>query len=230
MPDRHPTLRQLATGLLLTAALLLGMALLLLLALSAPATWAAPAPAPATLPVAPPTPDPIRLLARLAVSDPPVSRVQAAAAAVVEQAVQDPTALAERRRLAALLPTVTAEVRRDQSSYRVVGLQGTSEVDYARNSPGTTVSLRATWELPDLWATRGEPSSVSVALSRLRRRDEAVQRATALYYERRRLQALLALDPPTVPLARAEAELELDRTTAELDVLTGGLYAGRGGP
>jgi hypothetical protein len=229
MPDRHPSLRLLATGLLLTTALLLGMALLLMLALTAPAAWAAPAVAPAAAPPAP-APDPSRLLARLAASDPPVSRVQTAAAAVVEQAVPDPTALAERRRLAALLPAVTAEVRRDQSSYRVVGLQGTSEVDYARSSPGTTVSLRATWELPDLWATRGEPASVSVTLARLRRRDDAVRRATALYYERRRLLALLALDPPTVPLARAEAELELDRTTAELDVLTGGLYAGRGGP
>jgi hypothetical protein len=183
-------------------------------------------------PAAPPAPppDPLRLLARLAAGEPTVARVQAAAAAAVEGAVPDPTALAGRRRLAALLPRLSAEVRADQRTYRVTGLQGTSEVDYVRSSPGTTVSLQATWELADLWASRGEPSATTAALSRLRRREEAVRRATGLYYERRRLLALLALDPPSEPLARAEAELELERTTAELDAATGGLYAGRGGP
>ena len=184
----------------------------------------------AATPPATAAPDPLRLLARLAAGEPPVAQVQAAAAARVEAAVPDPALLAERRRLAALLPRLSAELRADQRSYRVVGLQGTSEVDYFRSSPGTTVSVQATWELADLWASRGEPAAASAALSRLRRREEAVRRATALYFERRRLLALLALDPPTVPLARAEAELELSRTTAELDALTGGLYGGRGGP
>ncbi len=188
---------------------------------------AAPAP-PAAQPLAPP--DALRLLARLAAGEPPVARVQAAAAAAVEAAVPDPALLAERRRLAALLPRLSAELRADQRSYRVVGLQGTSEVDYFRSSPGTTVSVRATWDLADLWASRGEPSAASAALSRLRRREEAVRRATALYFERRRLLVLLALDPPTVALARAEVELELGRTTADLDAATGGLYGGRSGP
>lgn len=169
------------------------------------------------------------LLARLAAGEPPIGRVQAAAAAQVEDAVPDPAALAGRRRLAALLPRLTAELKADQRSYRVVGLQGTSEVDYLRSSPGQSVSVQATWELPDLVASRGEPGAASAALTRLRRRDEAVRRATLLYFERRRLLAALALDPPATPLARAEAELEVDRVTAELDALTGGLYAGRAG-
>lgn len=173
---------------------------------------------------------PLRLLARLAAGDPPIARVQAAAAAAVEEAVPDPAALAARRRLAALLPRVSAELKADQRSYRVVGLQGTSEVDYLRSSPGTSVSVQATWELPDLVVGRGEPASASAALTRLRRREEAVRRATLLYYERRRLLVLLALDPPTTPLARAEAELELDRRTAELDAVTGGLFGGRERP
>ena len=188
------------------------------------ATLLAASPAPP-----PPPPDPVRLLARLAASEPPISRVQAAAGAQVEEAVPDPSALAARRRVAALLPRLTAEVRADRSSYRVYGLQTAGEVDYARSSPGTTVRLMATWELADLVASRGEPAAASSTLSRLRRREEAVKRATTLYYERRRLLALLALEPPTTPLGRAEAELELERTTAELDELTGGLY-GRGAP
>jgi len=190
------------------------------------------APAAAAPPGAPgPAPqDPLRLLARLAAGDPPISRVQAAAAAQVEAAVPDPAALAERRRFAALLPRLTAEFRSDQRSYRVTGLQGSGEVDYTHASPGTTVSLQATWELADLWAGRSEPAGASAALSRLRQREAAVRQATQLYYERRRLLALLTLDPPATPAGRAEAELELSRTTAELDALTGGLFGGQGVP
>lgn len=198
----------------------LAVASLLAALLAAPTSSAPPAP----------LPDPARLLAQLAAREPPVDRVQAAAAAVVEVAVPDPAALAGRRRLAALLPRLSAEVRAEQRSYRVVGLQGTSEVDYLRSSPGTTVRVQATWELADLWASRGEPSAASAALTRLRRREEAVERATALYFERRRLLLLLTLDPPAAPLARAELELALDRATAELDAMTGGLYRGRIGP
>jgi hypothetical protein len=175
-----------------------------------------------------PPQEPHRLLARLAAGEPPITRVQAAAAAAVEEAVPDPVGLAARRRLAALLPRLSAELKADQRSYRVVGLQGTSEVDYLRSSPGSSISVQATWELPDLVASRGEPAAASAALTRLRRREQAVRRATALYFERRRLLVMLALDPPATPLARAEAELELDRTTAELDAVTGGLYLGRG--
>lgn len=193
------------------------IALLAALLLSAPAASAPP-------------PDQARLLARLAAGEPPVSRVQAAAAAAVEAAVPDPSALAERRRVAALLPRLTAELRADRSSYRVYGLQTAGEVDYARSAPGTSVRLMATWELADLLAARGEPAASSAALSRERRRDEVVKHATALYYERRRLLVLLELEPPATPLGRAEAELELARTTAELDALTGGLYGGRVAP
>jgi hypothetical protein len=178
------------------------------------------------LPLQPPAareepPDPLRLLARLSLGEPSAGAVQAAAAAQAAEGVPDPAAGATRRRLAALLPRLTAEVRHDEQSYRVAGLQASGEVDYLRSSPGTTVALRATWELSDLLAGRGEPSTAA-ALAVARRRDEAVRRATALHFERQRLRALLGLRPPADPLERAVAELELDRVTADLDAATGG--------
>jgi len=182
-----------------------------------------------TTPAMPDASEPLRLLARLAAADPPVAQVQAAAARQVEGDVPDPSSLAARRRLAALLPRLSAELQHDERSYRVVGLQGSSEVDYARSSPGTSVTVRATWELSDLVAWRGEPSAASATLTRLRRREEAVRRATELLYERRRRRLALVLDPPADPLARAEAELEVDRLSAELDAATGGLLTAWGG-
>jgi hypothetical protein len=166
--------------------------------------------------------EPRALLARLAAADRPIGAVQAAAARAADRATPDPSALAARRRWAALLPHLTAELRRDERSYRVVGLQGSSEVDYVRSSPGTTVVVRATWDLGDLVASRGEPAAASAALSRARRRDDAVRRATSLYYERRRLLVALALDPPADPRRLAELELELDQVSASLEAVVRG--------
>ncbi len=98
----------------------------------------------------------------------------------------------------------------------------------ANRSWPTAVVFSATWDLGGLVAARGEISAASEAAERARRRAEAVKRATTLYYDRRRALLALLLDPPLAPRARAEAELEVDRITAELDALTGGLLAGAG--
>ena len=195
------------------------MPLLLVLLLAAPPAAHPPAPVP--------PPDPARLMARITASEPSIAAVQEAAARHAESATPDPAELARRRRLAALLPRLTAEVRHEERDYRVVGLQGTSEVDYLRSSPGTSVALHATWELGDLVAATGEAAAAAAALARAKRRDEAVRQATSLHFERRRRLLALLSDPPPDVRARLEAELELARVTAELDALTGGLLAGR---
>ena len=52
-----------------------------------------------------------------------------------------------------------------------------------------------------------------------------MQRATRLYFERRRLRLELALSPPEGALERAEREIAIDAVSAELDALTGGILA-----
>jgi len=193
-----------------------GMLLFLLLLAQAPAPQ--------------PAPDPLRLLARLAARDPPVLELQAAAAREADRSTPDPSALAARRRLAAWLPTLSVEAKADRQSYRVVGLQTSGEVDYLRSSPGASIQVRATWDLGELVAARTEPAAASAAAARARHREEAVRRATLLLFERRRLQALLALDPPAEPVALAQLELELARATAELTALTGNAFQLRSDP
>jgi hypothetical protein len=173
----------------------------------------------------PDAPEALRLLAALSAGEPTIAEVAVAAA---READRDPGAVdgfAARARLSALLPRLTAEYRLDDQSYRIVGLQGSGEVDYQRRAPGTTVALRATWDLGELVAGRGELAAASLAAARARRREAAVRRATALWFERRRAQLALLLDPPAAPLARAEAELALDRLGVELDLATGGLLS-----
>jgi hypothetical protein len=171
--------------------------------------------------------DALRALAALAAGEPGVAEVQEAAARAAERSVPEAHGFGRRARLAALLPRLTAEYRRDERSYRVVGLQGSGEVDYTRLAPGSAFVVRATWELGELVAARGEISAAAAEAERARRRGEAVRRAIALFHERRRARLALLLAPPEDALSRAEAELEVDRLGAELDALTGGLFSRR---
>jgi len=182
----------------------------------------------ATLPdAAPEAAEALRALARITAGDPSVEDVQRAAAA---QAGLDPERLRSwesRPRSSAWLPHLSLQASRTQRDTRVVGVSGTLESDYLRQTPGFEVGLRASWELDRLLFAREEVNAAWTA-SRLREtRDERVRRATRLHFQRRRLLLQLAVEPPREPLARAEREVQVEEITAELDALTGGLLSGR---
>lgn len=167
----------------------------------------------------------LRALGITSAGEPGIAEVQEAAARRVDRDGAAIEGFPGRSRLAALLPRLTAEYRHDERSYRVVGLQGSGEVDYLRLAPGNTFLVRATWDLGTLVAARGELAASSAAAARARRREAAVRRATAAFFDRRRALLALLVDPPANVHARAEAELAVDQLTAELDALTGGLFA-----
>jgi hypothetical protein len=199
--------------------------------LVAAALAAVPALVPAFAPSPPggPDADAARALALAGAGEPGAAEVAAAAAREADRDGR-PGAYATRARLAALLPRVTAEYRHDEQSYRVVGLQGSGEVDYLRVAPGNAVLVRATWDLGTLAADRAELQVAAAESARARRREAAVRHALALYFERRRVQLALLLEPPPSALARATAELEVARLGAELDAATGGLLSRRARP
>ena len=163
-----------------------------------------------------------RLLARAGGAEPSIAYVQRAAA----EQVQPTPSWSRRARLAALVPRLSAEARLDDRRYRVVGLTGASEVDYVRHTPGTALSLRASWDLPDLVFAEPELRAAAQAQAAAKARAEAVERATRLYYERQRILLGLAAAPPADARGRAEEELRLRELAAELDLLTGGRWSG----
>jgi hypothetical protein len=118
--------------------------------------------------------DALRALAALAGGGPGIVEVQEAAARAADRAGGGPRELARRARLATLLPRLTVEYRLDDRSTRVVGLQGSGEVDYRRLAPGSGFALRATWDLGELVAARGELAAAAAERERARRRREAV--------------------------------------------------------
>jgi hypothetical protein len=167
----------------------------------------------------------LRAMAVASAREPDVDALQRAAARVVDRE-GGAGSVSARTRLAALLPKVSAEYRYDRSSNRVVGVQGSGEVDYLRFAPSDAIVVRATWDLPCLVAGGDELDAAARAEAHARRRAEAVEKVTKLYFERRKLRVALLVAPPTDPVARAQAEVEIGRLGAEIDALTGGALTG----
>jgi hypothetical protein len=169
----------------------------------------------------------LRALASIAAREPQVEVLQRAAALFADRADEaaDADGYPTRARWSALLPRFTAEFRHDQASNRVVGLQGSGEVDYLRLTPSNTFLVRATWDLPLLVAAPGELQAGTQLAARARRRAEAVEKVTRLFFERRKLRVALLVAPPADPVVRAQTEVEIARLGAELDALTGGTPA-----
>lgn len=196
--------------------------LLLLLAAGDPAGRGQPPPAPADSEVRA-----ARAAALAWAGEPSLEAVQRAAAAQLDGERERLDSLRRRARQAAWLPRLSAELEHDERTTRVVGFTGAAESDYLRTSPGWRGGLRAAWELDRLLFAR-EELALAEAMSRLaRQREERVERATRLLFQRVALKAELLLSPPPDAPERARRELELVRVAAELDALTGGLL-GRG--
>jgi translation initiation factor IF-1 len=171
-----------------------------------------------------------RLLALLADGEPTVEEVQRAAAARVRVDDGAMDSWERRARTSAWLPRLSLEYRHDERATRVVGLSGNVESDYVRLNPGDQVAVRAAWDLDRLVFAPEELRAAATAAQLVRRREEVVERATRLYFERRRLRLRLALSPPEGALERAEREIAIDAAGAELDALTGGLLSRGRGP
>jgi len=174
-----------------------------------------------------PAPDVPRLLARLAASDPPVEEVQEAAARRAALRPEEAESLRGRAGSAAWLPRLSAEAHWDERSQHVVGVTASSEVDYLRIAPGRSIAVRLSWNLDELLFNDAELRAAEGAAQAARRRLEAAEHATKLYFQRRRLVAALLLAPPESPVERAAAEVAVDQVTAELDAVTGGLFGRR---
>jgi hypothetical protein len=87
------------------------------------------------------------------------------------------------------------------------------------------LELWGDWDLrelvfnPDLLRVSNEVSDL------VELREDILTTVTSLYYERRRSQAQLILDPPADPVERLRRELEIQELTAGIDALTGGWFS-----
>jgi competence ComEA-like helix-hairpin-helix protein len=84
---------------------------------------------------------------------------------------------------------------------------------------------QATWNLDQLIYDPEEPKVNREAVRLAKHRDQVVDDVTRRYFERRRLQVELELNPPTDVGDRLRKEIRLQELTADLDGLTGGYFS-----
>jgi hypothetical protein len=90
--------------------------------------------------------------------------------------------------------------------------------------------VQAVWDLRELIFDRQSKRDIVTAQARmLRMQADLLGQVSEIYYERRRHQLELLVDPPASPVARLEKQLRVDELTGQLDVLTGGKFSGHAG-
>jgi ligand-binding sensor domain-containing protein len=167
-------------------------------------------------------------LARFA-AEPSIAAVQAAA---VRYAEVHPDKIAGWRRAAArraLLPTFSIDADLDEDRNVDVDRGGTNDPDRFIIGPEEESlgwSVGVSWNLGDLIWNDDQTSIDSRSKLMAELREDILNQVTHLYYERRRLQAEMALSPPADLAVQIEKDLRLQELSAQLDALTGGFLTG----
>ncbi len=155
-------------------------------------------------------------------NEPRIEEIQAAA---IRYGEVHPDKIARWRKDAALkawLPDlkVSYDKGRDWSSsgYFYGGVYRDDDITYGKDR-GWSVSL--TWELGDLIWNDAQTSIDVRSRLMVQLRDDLLNEVTRLYFERRRLQIDMVLNPPSTLKEKMEKELRLQELTARIDALTG---------
>lgn len=87
--------------------------------------------------------------------------------------------------------------------------------------------FRATWKLDELVFNRNEITVYRELKRLVDLRVDVLKETTKLYFERRRLQVDLLVNPPKTLLSRIRQMLRLQELAADLDAFTGGFFSRR---
>jgi len=154
-------------------------------------------------------------------NEPSIEEIQEAA---VQYAEVQPEKIASWRKKAAvkaLFPEVSLDY--DKTIYGSVSVvSGTSIFATGPNDWGVTLK----WDLADIVWNSAQGSIIDVR-SRLmvKLRNDILQEVNKLYFERRKIQMELLLNPPQNATERLEKELRIEELTGGIDGLTGGYFS-----
>ncbi len=141
-------------------------------------------------------------------------------------------------KVANLLPSTTLTYRKELDAYArdefeyLDDVEGRSDVDSQKKVPSYVVgenddtyqvSLR--WRFDKIVMSSEQIRVISEAQDIVKLRDKVLDEVTRLYFDRRRLQVDLLLNPPGDLKKQMEDELRLQELTANIDALTGGAFS-----
>ena len=154
------------------------------------------------------------ILKRLSLSEPSIAQVQEAALRYAE--VVHPERIKTLRRnarLKALLPDISVDYD------KTINYDSGSDRYYIGPRDW---GLSLSWDVGELIFSEQIRLIDSNARLQVQLRDDILDEVTRLYYERRRLQVELILNPPQTPEEKLSKRLRLEELTANIDGLTGG--------
>ncbi len=99
------------------------------------------------------------------------------------------------------------------------------KTDYHQDQDFTQHKARAQWDFSRLIYNSEQKNVVSLMNSVATTRDKLLKELTKVYFDRRKLQINMTVNPPSDVAARLEAELKLQELTATLDAMTGGWFS-----
>ncbi len=157
--------------------------------------------------------------------EPSIAQIQKAA---IEYAEVHPRKIQEWRRAAqkkAWLPTVSVSQKINRNNNIDLDRGGTADVDRFIEGPedlSNDWSLGMSWDLGDLLWNDDQTSIDTRSRLMVELRDDVLNEVTHLYYERRRLQVQLAINPAKELRTQLEQQLRLEELVAGIDGLTNG--------
>ncbi|MFH1640701.1 MAG: hypothetical protein ABIA66_01925, partial [Candidatus Omnitrophota bacterium] len=159
-------------------------------------------------------------------SEPSINEVLEAATRYAEVNSEKITQWRKAAKRKALLPDLSIGVDHDiKDTYEIYTSSTTNywTTGPANTSTGWDVTLN--WDLGDLiW--NDDQTSIDVRSKLMvQLRDDILNEVTRLYFERRRLQIGLLLNPPKELNDKIEKNLRLQELTAGIDALTGGWFS-----
>jgi hypothetical protein len=178
------------------------------------------------------------ILARFG-AEPTILEVQEAAAAYAHIDQGQLAGWMRRANIANILPRVRgdwrriqddrlqSDIRRDFDADPFLGeiLDDVERDQRIQDNTRTEYRVQLDWDLRDLIFN---PDVIRVSNERadiVELREDILTTVTSLYFERRRAQVQMVLDPPADAVQRLRRELELQELTARLDAYTGGWFS-----
>lgn len=100
-----------------------------------------------------------------------------------------------------------------------------AQLDESSGDNDDTYEIKLQWQLNKLLMSSERIRVINEAQDIVKLRDKVLDEVTRLYFDRRRQQIDMLLNPPATLQDRIKAELQLEEVTANLDAYTGGAFS-----
>ena len=127
-----------------------------------------------------------------------------------------------------LLPRTRVRYREDTDDDTTVSVNEVGERDLTLDdNENTNYEVSLEWRLDEMLMGSTRVQAITATSRLVQLRDDILDEVTKVYFDRRRVQVDLVMNPPGDPKSRAAKDLRLEELTANLDALTGGWFSQR---